>query len=72
MDLLIAIAALCQVSGGLSGPAKVDNHQLACQKQYLKCYFGRVAAEGDDISEKTQQKFLYQCVQERKCSKSME
>lgn len=41
MELIIAIAALCQVHVGWSGTKAaegVDSYQLKCQRYYLECY----------------------------------
>ena len=68
MDLLMAIAMLCQSQVGLSKKS-VDAYQLKCQQEYLKCYLDIESKEvttGPALSELKQKKFLYQCVLERK------
>ena len=66
MDVLIAIAALCQVSSNHYHKT-LDAYQLNCQKQYVECYF-----KGDlDLNTKAvstnsaRQKLLKDCVLER-------
>jgi hypothetical protein len=69
MELLMAIALLCQSQVGVS-KKNVDAYQLKCQQEYLKCYMDleqKDVTTGPAITEMAKQKkYLYQCVLERK------
>lgn len=64
MDLLIAIALLCQTNVGLDKRGTTAT-QLKCQQEYLKCYFGLAPAEQVTETSKVK-KLLAQCVLDRK------
>ena len=61
MDVLIAIAALCQVSSNHYHKT-LDAYQLNCQKQYVECYFKGYPHTNTDSAR---QKLLKDCVLER-------
>jgi hypothetical protein len=63
MDVLIAIAALCQVSANQPYMARADKYQLNCQQEYVQCYFK--ADPTGTASADRQQKLLKDCVLER-------
>ena len=59
MDLLIAIAALCNTPNGMRDIYHVHQLQTKCQQHYLKCYTGMEKA-----NEPEPKKYLYKCVLE--------
>ena len=74
MDLLMAIALLCQTKGSMSGLKSTDAYQLQCQKEYLACYLGHeskdvVTVPALELQAAKEKKYLYQCVLERKTPK---
>ncbi len=58
MELLQAIALLCQLSGADAIPTHLDKYQLECQKYYIKCL------KNDQLN--ASYKTLAKCVEERK------
>lgn len=57
MDLLIAIAALCNTPTGLRDIYHVHQMQTKCHIHYLKCYTGM-----EKSGEPEPKKYLYKCV----------
>ena len=65
MELILAIAALCQVDAGPHLLREVDKYQLTCQKKYIECYYGKTKSMSEDELKIEGKKFLYECVTER-------
>jgi hypothetical protein len=38
MEFILAVAALCKVSGGNSHPIAISEEQRKCHKYYMTCY----------------------------------
>jgi len=77
MELLTAIAMLCQTKGALSGLISTDAYQLQCQKSYLNCYLGLASkhlmkSKEFEISATIEKKYLYKCVLERRTPDAVE
>lgn len=72
MELLMAIALLCQTNSGIS-KASVAAYQLKCQQEYLQCYTknrNNYITIGPALDEQmSEKKFLYQCVLEKDVKK---
>lgn len=66
MDLILAIAALCQVDAGFHLLKEVDQYQLKCQKEYVECYYGKTKSLSENEIKIEGKKYLYECVMERK------
>ena len=67
MEILMAIALLCQTQGG-HGLKTTYNFQLRCQQQYIQCYYNKVnqpARNMNAVGMLQNQQFLYGCVQEK-------
>lgn len=67
MDVIMAIAMLCQVNAGFRVMKSVDQYQLSCQKYYIDCYYGkeRKSAELFQTPVPEPKKFLFECISER-------
>lgn len=67
MDVIMAIAMLCQVNAGFRILKTVDQYQLECQKYYIDCYYGKEKVFSSSSKADPQpNKFLYECISERK------
>ncbi len=51
IEALMTIALLCQVKPiKLMSAEKVDQYQLTCQQDYIKCLANRVGSRGDTLT----------------------
>lgn len=62
MELLIAIATLCQIPSAPRITQNSSDWQLQCQKEYIQCY----RKKSDNVIVRDAEKLVADCVLEKK------